>query len=78
LSTDESVERLFINGSWVPAESGALFAVTSPHTGTFGINQGYVIDPLAPFCGVKDSGHGRELGQEGIAGYLTTKSVSRA
>lgn len=47
-------------------------------TGTFGINQGYVMDPLAPFGGVKDSGHGRELGQEGVAAYLTTKSVSRA
>jgi acyl-CoA reductase-like NAD-dependent aldehyde dehydrogenase len=45
-------------------------------TGTFGINQGYIMDPLAPFGGVKDSGYGRELGREGIDGYINTKSIS--
>ncbi|MCX5044733.1 aldehyde dehydrogenase [Aldersonia sp. NBC_00410] len=48
------------------------------HTGTFGINQGYTMDPFAPFGGVKDSGYGRELGSEGIAGYTETKSISVA
>ncbi|HEX3284963.1 MAG TPA: aldehyde dehydrogenase, partial [Mycobacterium sp.] len=47
-------------------------------TGTFGINQGYTMDPFAPFGGVKGSGYGRELGREGIDGYTETKSISVA
>jgi acyl-CoA reductase-like NAD-dependent aldehyde dehydrogenase len=47
-------------------------------TGTFGVNQGYTMDPFAPFGGVKDSGYGRELGREGIDGYTETKSISVA
>jgi acyl-CoA reductase-like NAD-dependent aldehyde dehydrogenase len=47
-------------------------------TGTFGVNQGYSMDPAAPFGGVKGSGYGRELGREGIDGYVTTKSISVA
>ena len=45
-------------------------------TGTFGVNQGYTMDPFAPFGGVKDSGYGRELGREGFDGYLETKSIA--
>lgn len=47
-------------------------------TGTFGVNQGYTMDPFAPFGGVKDSGYGRELGREGLEGYLDTKSIAVA
>ncbi|WP_425294996.1 aldehyde dehydrogenase [Mycolicibacterium vanbaalenii] len=47
-------------------------------TGTFGINQGYTMDPFAPFGGVKASGYGRELGREGIDGYTDTKSIAGA
>ncbi len=47
-------------------------------TGTFGVNQGYSMDPSAPFGGVKSSGYGRELGPEGIDGYTQTKSISVA
>jgi acyl-CoA reductase-like NAD-dependent aldehyde dehydrogenase len=47
-------------------------------TGTFGVNQGYTMDPFAPFGGVKASGYGRELGTEGIDGYTVTKSISAA
>ncbi len=45
-------------------------------TGTFGVNQGYTMDPFAPFGGVKGSGYGRELGAEGIDGYTVLKSIS--
>ena len=45
-------------------------------TGTFGVNQGYTMDPFAPFGGVKASGYGRELGREGIDGYTDTKSIA--
>jgi acyl-CoA reductase-like NAD-dependent aldehyde dehydrogenase len=44
--------------------------------GTFGVNQGYSMDPAAPFGGVKASGYGRELGPEGLSAYVTTKSMS--
>ena len=47
-------------------------------TGTFGVNQGYTMDPFAPFGGVKSSGYGRELGREGIDGYTDTKSIAVA
>jgi acyl-CoA reductase-like NAD-dependent aldehyde dehydrogenase len=47
-------------------------------TGTFGVNQGYTMDPFAPFGGVKGSGYGRELGREGIDGYTETKSIAIA
>jgi acyl-CoA reductase-like NAD-dependent aldehyde dehydrogenase len=46
--------------------------------GTFGVNQGYSMDPAAPFGGVKASGYGRELGREGLEGYLDIKSISIA
>jgi acyl-CoA reductase-like NAD-dependent aldehyde dehydrogenase len=42
-----------------------LTVATRVRTGTFGVNEGYITDPLAPFGGVKDSGYGRELGPEG-------------
>lgn len=47
-------------------------------TGTFGVNQGYTMDPFAPFGGVKGSGYGRELGPEGIDAYTDVKSISVA
>ena len=50
----------------------------SIRTGTFGVNQGYTMDPFAPFGGVKASGYGRELGREGIDGYTDTKSIAVA
>ncbi|MDG4668510.1 aldehyde dehydrogenase [Mycobacterium sp. 236(2023)] len=47
-------------------------------TGTLGVNQGYPMDPFAPFGGVKASGYGRELGPEGIDSYTETKSIAVA
>ena len=45
-------------------------------TGSFGINEGYIMDPFAPYGGVKQSGYGRELGREGLESYLVSQSVS--
>ncbi len=47
-------------------------------TGTFGINQGYAMDPSAPFGGVKASGYGRELGPEGLDTYTQSIAISVA
>jgi acyl-CoA reductase-like NAD-dependent aldehyde dehydrogenase len=47
-------------------------------SGTFGVNQGYIMDPAAPFGGVKNSGYGRELGTEGIDSYTVSQSISAA
>ena len=43
-------------------------------TGTFAVN-GLGMNPAAPFGGFKQSGMGRELGEEGLQPYLEYKSV---
>jgi acyl-CoA reductase-like NAD-dependent aldehyde dehydrogenase len=67
--------------------AGSVFTADSEHgfdvatkirTGTVGVNQGYSMDPAAPFGGVKASGYGRELGREGLESYLDIKSISIA
>jgi acyl-CoA reductase-like NAD-dependent aldehyde dehydrogenase len=66
-------------GSVFTADSDRGLAIAGRvRTGTFGVNQGYAMDPFAPFGGVKASGYGRELGTEGIDGYTVIKSISTA
>ncbi len=67
-------------GSVFTADTDRGLAIAAKiRTGTFGVNQGYTMDPFAPpFGGVKASGYGRELGREGIDGYTDTKSISVA
>ncbi|WP_419835732.1 NAD-dependent succinate-semialdehyde dehydrogenase [Endozoicomonas atrinae] len=54
-----------INRIWKVAESLEY--------GMVGINEGIISTELAPFGGVKQSGFGREGGQEGLEEYLETK-----
>ncbi|OBF10705.1 aldehyde dehydrogenase [Mycobacterium sp. 852002-10029_SCH5224772] len=63
---------------WSNDTDRALALATRIHTGTVGVNQGYTMDPFAPFGGVKASGYGRELGPEGLDSYLDTKSIAIA
>ncbi|MGK2868344.1 MAG: aldehyde dehydrogenase [Mycobacterium sp.] len=63
---------------WTADTERGLAIAAQIKTGTFGVNQGYTMDPFAPFGGVKDSGYGRELGHEGLEGYLDTKSIAVA
>lgn len=44
--------------------------------GIIGVNAHGFIDPRAPFGGVKDSGLGREFGDEGLDAFLETKTVA--
>ena len=46
-------------------------------TGSIGINH-YMLDPAAPFGGVKASGIGRELGPEGLDAYFQLQSIYEA
>src|SRR5947209_5657755 len=46
-------------------------------TGSIGINH-YMLDPAAPFGGVKASGLGRELGPEGLDAYFQLQSIYEA
>ncbi|HUO38411.1 MAG TPA: aldehyde dehydrogenase [Mycobacterium sp.] len=63
---------------WTDDIDRGLAVAAQIHTGTFGVNQGYTMDPFAPFGGVKQSGYGRDLGREGLEGYLETKSIAVA
>ena len=63
---------------WTADIDRALAIAARIRTGTLGINQGYTMDPFAPFGGVKGSGYGRELGPEGLDGYLDAKSIAVA
>lgn len=71
--------RYGLSGSvWTPDPDHGLAIARRVKSGTFGVNQPYSMDPAAPFGGVKHSGIGRELGPEGIDGYLDTTSISVA
>jgi acyl-CoA reductase-like NAD-dependent aldehyde dehydrogenase len=61
---------------WTDDIERGLAIAARTRTGTFGVNQGYTMDPFAPFGGVKGSGYGRELGREGIDSYTDTKSIA--
>ena len=54
----------------------ALRVCEGLETGMIGLNQGMVSNAGAPFGGVKQSGVGREGGNEGILEYLETKYVA--
>jgi succinate-semialdehyde dehydrogenase/glutarate-semialdehyde dehydrogenase len=54
----------------------ALRVSEALETGMIGLNQGLVSNAGAPFGGVKQSGTGREGGNEGIAEYLEVKYVA--
>ncbi|MEV0462654.1 aldehyde dehydrogenase family protein [Nocardia tengchongensis] len=56
-----------------PRRAGAIAARI--HTGSIEIN-GAAFNPLAPFGGVKQSGHGREYGVWGFDEFTTVKAIS--
>jgi succinate-semialdehyde dehydrogenase/glutarate-semialdehyde dehydrogenase len=54
----------------------ALRVCEGLETGMVGLNQGMVSNAGAPFGGVKQSGIGREGGNEGIEEFLETKYIA--
>jgi succinate-semialdehyde dehydrogenase/glutarate-semialdehyde dehydrogenase len=54
----------------------AVRVIERLQTGMVGLNQGMVSNAAAPFGGIKQSGFGREGGNEGIEEYLETKYVA--
>ena len=57
------------------SEERALSVARRIRTGTIGVNGGMWFGPDAPFGGYKQSGLGREMGNEGFAEYLETKTI---
>lgn len=63
-------------GVWSASPERAESVARRLRTGQVEINGG-VFNPLAPFGGYKQSGHGRELGRHGLEEFLTLKSLQR-
>jgi succinate-semialdehyde dehydrogenase / glutarate-semialdehyde dehydrogenase len=54
----------------------ALRVAERIESGMVGVNRGVISDAAAPFGGIKESGFGREGGEEGIEEYLETKYIA--
>ena len=60
---------------WSGSEERAVGVARRIRTGTLGINGGNWFGPDSPFGGYRQSGVGREMGLEGFAEYLETKTI---
>jgi acyl-CoA reductase-like NAD-dependent aldehyde dehydrogenase len=63
-------------GVWAADDETAIRVARRIRTGQIEINGG-AFNPLAPFGGFKQSGHGRENGRFGLEEYLAVKSLQR-
>lgn len=63
---------------WSADEARALRVARRIRTGTLMVNGGVYYQADAPFGGYKQSGLGREMGPEGFAEYLQTKTIAIA
>jgi aldehyde dehydrogenase (NAD+) len=59
---------------WSADEERAKRVARRIRTGQVEINGG-AFNPLAPFGGYKQSGHGRELGRHGLEEFLEVKAL---
>jgi len=62
-------------GVWSADAARALRVARRMRTGSIAINGSYPPFPLVPFGGFKESGLGRELGTEGLQGFLEPRSI---
>jgi aldehyde dehydrogenase (NAD+) len=63
-------------GVWGADEADALRVARRIRTGQVELN-GAAHNPLAPFGGIKQSGHGREYGPWGMVEFTTVKAIQR-
>jgi acyl-CoA reductase-like NAD-dependent aldehyde dehydrogenase len=81
---DRVAKQLYIGGEWRDASGGETLPIEDPATGEAlcevadgtAEDAEAALDAGAPFGGVKQSGIGREGGNEGIEEYLETKYVA--
>jgi aldehyde dehydrogenase (NAD+) len=67
--------RFGLSGAvWSADEQRAVRVARRLRTGQVDVN-GAAFNPLAPFGGVKCSGHGRELGAHGLEEFFVLKSI---
>jgi aldehyde dehydrogenase (NAD+) len=63
------------SGVWTENISRAMRMIRAMHTGVDWVNTYRISAPQAPFGGVKNSGFGRERGEQGVLEFTTTKNV---
>ncbi|MEU8248026.1 aldehyde dehydrogenase [Nonomuraea sp. NPDC048916] len=61
---------------WTADTDHGMDVARQVRTGTYGVNC-YMLEANTPFGGYKASGIGRELGPEGLNGYLEYKTIAR-
>ena len=65
-----------LSGSvWTTDRDRGVAVAGRIRTGVCAVNSGIVVEPRNPFGGFRSSGVGRELGPEGVAAYLETRTV---
>ena len=65
-----------LSGSvWTTDRDWGVAVAGRIRTGVCAVNSGIVVEPRNPFGGFRSSGVGRELGPEGVAAYLETRTV---
>ncbi|MFJ2559218.1 MULTISPECIES: aldehyde dehydrogenase [unclassified Streptomyces] len=68
--------RYGLSGSvWTSDPARGLATARGVRTGVLTINHHNAPMPMVPFGGFKESGLGRELGPEGLAGYLESRTI---
>uniref|UniRef100_T1JCH5 Aldehyde dehydrogenase domain-containing protein n=1 Tax=Strigamia maritima TaxID=126957 RepID=T1JCH5_STRMM len=79
---DEAIERAndttygLAAGVFTENIDKALLFAQGVQAGTVWVNTFLTVTPQTPFGGFKESGHGRELGEENLREYLETKTVT--